>query len=210
VAISAGRITRECIDEIKDNRPFFDSEHGPIHAFKDRHITLPEPFDDEYFRHFQWAHFASGGAGGGFRWANRYPHTLTTGMREAQRNLARFFSLIDWKRFNRKNLNEEIVLSNPAFKCFGCGDKEQAVIWVLRTNKTGKNGMLLKNAEPVDLTIKIPGLQKGHYRVIAFYTSGENKAHELEISHERAEYLSISLPPIVTDLAIAVRLLQAL
>jgi mannan endo-1,4-beta-mannosidase len=27
VAISAGRILRECIDEIKDNRPFFDSEH---------------------------------------------------------------------------------------------------------------------------------------------------------------------------------------
>ncbi len=210
VAISAGRILRECIDEIKDNRPFFDSEHGPIHAFKDKHITLPEPFDDEYFRHFQWAHFASGGAGGGMRWANRNPHTLTNGMREAQRNLACFLPLIDWKRFNRKNLSQEIQLSNPAFICFGCGDKEQAVIWLLRTDIKSKNGMILKNAEPVDLTIKIPGLQKGHYRVIAFYTSGENKAHELEISYERAEYLSVSLPPIVTDLAIAVRLLQTL
>jgi len=37
--------------------------HGPIHAFKERGRTLDEAFDDEYFRHIQWAHFASGGAG---------------------------------------------------------------------------------------------------------------------------------------------------
>lgn len=207
VAISAGRITRECIDEIKDNRPFFDSEHGPIHAFKDRHITLPEPFDDEYFRHFQWAHFASGGAGGGMRWANRNPHTLTAGMREAQKKLARFLPLIDWKRFNRKNLNEEIQLSNPAYKSFGCGDEQQAIIWLLRSDKKDKKGMLLKNAEPEDLSIKIPGLQMGNYRVIAHYTWGETPALEMKFTHEHAQYFSISLPPITTDIAIAVSLM---
>jgi mannan endo-1,4-beta-mannosidase len=35
--------------EATDLRPVHDSEHGPIHAFKDRHRILPEPFDDEYF-----------------------------------------------------------------------------------------------------------------------------------------------------------------
>ncbi|HEU0076115.1 MAG TPA: hypothetical protein VFQ76_00605, partial [Longimicrobiaceae bacterium] len=50
-AVSVGRLTRAALAEIRDGRPFFESEHGPIHAFKDRHRILPEPFDDEYFRH---------------------------------------------------------------------------------------------------------------------------------------------------------------
>jgi mannan endo-1,4-beta-mannosidase len=82
-AIATGRLVREALAEIDDGRPFLDSEHGPIHAFKDRHCTLPEDFDDEYFRHMQWAHLASGGAGGGMRWPNRHPHQLTPGMRAA-------------------------------------------------------------------------------------------------------------------------------
>ncbi|MDQ4061981.1 MAG: hypothetical protein M3145_12915, partial [Pseudomonadota bacterium] len=48
-ALATGRIVREALAEIRDTRPFLDSEHGPIHLFKDRGVTLPEPFDDEYF-----------------------------------------------------------------------------------------------------------------------------------------------------------------
>ena len=84
-ALSTGRLIRDALAEISDTRPLFDSEHGPIHTFKDHGMTLPEPFDDEYFRHMQWAHFASGAAGGGMRWPNRTPHSLTCGMRGAQR-----------------------------------------------------------------------------------------------------------------------------
>ena len=85
-----GAIVRESLAEIRDTRPFLDTEHGPIHSFKDRHATLPDAFDNEYFRHIQWAHLASGGAGGGMRWPNRRPHVLTPGMREAQAGLSRF------------------------------------------------------------------------------------------------------------------------
>ena len=87
-ALATGRLVREALAEIADGRPFFDTEHGPIHTFKDHGITLPEPFDDEYFRHMQWAHLASGGAGGGMRWPNRHPHRLTPGMRAAQQAMA--------------------------------------------------------------------------------------------------------------------------
>ncbi|TIT96391.1 MAG: hypothetical protein E5W39_19160, partial [Mesorhizobium sp.] len=69
-ALGMARIVGEALGEIRDGRPFLDSEHGPIHSFKDKKITLPEPFDDEYFRHLQWAHLAAGGAGGGMRWPN--------------------------------------------------------------------------------------------------------------------------------------------
>ena len=99
-AVSAGRLVREALAEITDGRPFFDSEHGPIHTFKDHGITLAEAFDDEYFRHTQWAHLASGGAGGGMRWPNRHPHQLTVGMRLAQRALADFLPLIHWRSFS--------------------------------------------------------------------------------------------------------------
>jgi mannan endo-1,4-beta-mannosidase len=54
-AIATGRIVREALAEIRDGRPFLDTEHGPIHTFKDKRRTLPEAFDDEYFRHMQWA-----------------------------------------------------------------------------------------------------------------------------------------------------------
>ena len=83
-AVAVGRLMREAMAETPPDRPFFDSEHGPIHSFKDHHRTLPEAFDDEYFRHIQWAHLAAGGAGGGMRWPNRHPHRLTRGMNEAQ------------------------------------------------------------------------------------------------------------------------------
>jgi mannan endo-1,4-beta-mannosidase len=80
-AIITGMLTRKCISDIEDNRPFFDTEHGPIYTFNNRHKTLEESFDDEYFTNMQWAHFASGGAGGGMRWPYRRPHVLTKGMR---------------------------------------------------------------------------------------------------------------------------------
>jgi mannan endo-1,4-beta-mannosidase len=53
-AVSTGRLIREALAEITDTRPLFDSEHGPIHTFKDHGVTLPDAFDDEYFRHMQW------------------------------------------------------------------------------------------------------------------------------------------------------------
>ena len=204
-AISAGRLTRQCLDEIKDRRPFFDSEHGPIHAFKDRRIVLPEPFDDEYFRHIQWAHFASGGAGGGMRWANRHPHTLTRGMRLAQKALASFLPLIDWQRFRRRNLNQEIELSDSDFIAFGCGDKEQAVIWIMRTNKINKNGMLEKNVEPRSFFLKIPNLEIGLYQVTAWDTVAGNSAEVFELYHGKTGHFGVPVPPIMSDLAFAVR-----
>jgi mannan endo-1,4-beta-mannosidase len=89
-AVDMGRVVRESLAEITDRRPFLDTEHGPIHTFKDKKKTLAEAFDDEYFRHMSWAHLASGGAGGGMRWPNRHPHTLTDGMRRAQAAMGSF------------------------------------------------------------------------------------------------------------------------
>lgn len=130
-ALATAKLVREALHEIVDGRPFFDTEHGPIHTFKDHGVTLPEGFDDEYFRHMQWAHMAAGGAGGGMRWPNRNPHCLTAGMRAAQRGLADFLPLIDWRRFRRRPV--EVACSDPGVVCIACADEGQAVLFLLRT-----------------------------------------------------------------------------
>lgn len=209
-AVCTGRLVREALAHVPDKRPFFDSEHGPIHAFKDRHITFPAYFDDEYFRHIQWAHLGSGAAGGGMRWPNRHPHCLTHGMRQAQKSLAEFTKLIDWQTFRRRNLNEEISVSNPAFASFACADNKQAVLYLLRTDSNVKVTRVLKtidaNAEPVNVDVTVRGMIPGSYQV-TFWDTREGKAVASEsVKSKTTGDLDIQLHSVITDMAVAIRL----
>jgi mannan endo-1,4-beta-mannosidase len=190
--------------EIRDHRPFLDTEHGPIHYYKDRRKVLPEAFDDEYFRHMQWAHLASGAAGGGMRWPNRRPHVLTAGMRRAQEALAGFLPLVDWLRFKRVNLNEEIRLSSPAVAGCASGDRRQAVAWLVRQDTIGADGRLRRDAPPVATRLLVPGLAPGRYRITAWDTFGGTVAGTVEAQAD-AGGLAFDVPPFVADLALAIR-----
>lgn len=203
-ALAVGRLVREALAQIGDDRPFLDSEHGPIHAFKDRHRTLPEPFDDEYHRHVQWAHLASGGAGGGMRWPNRSPHVLTPGMREAQRGLSAFLPLVDWTRLRRRNLNREIALDTPGIAAFGCGDAEQAVVWLLRRGPFAPDGRL-DRAAGGPASLRIPGLAPGRCRVTAFDTARGQVAAAFGATATGNGVLALDLPRLGPDLALAIR-----
>jgi hypothetical protein len=207
-AIATGRLVRNALTELHGRRPFFDSEHGPIHTFKDLHITLPEPFDDEYFRHMQWAHLAAGGAGGGMRWPNRDPHTLTPGMRMAQQALARFLPLINWITFRRKNWNEEITCSQRALAVMGCGDATQAIVWLLRTDTLDKNGMLDRNAAPVTAQLHLPPMAAGLYRVTAWDTCIGRPVRQFEVIHEREQKFWIESLLVRTDVALALQRIE--
>ncbi|WP_181885105.1 glycoside hydrolase 5 family protein [Pontibacter diazotrophicus] len=205
-AIVTGRLVREALEHVNKARPFFDSEHGPIHAFKDRKKTLPEPFDDEYFRHMQWAHFASGGAGGGMRWPNRHPHVLTHGMRRAQKSMAAFASLIDWKHFRRKNLNYEVQTNTAAVTVFACADEEQAVVWVLRTDTVRKReGTFKQTVPPIEVGLKVPGMSEGKYRFTMWSTAEGRPILQEEALNTIQGSLSIVIPAVVTDIALAIR-----
>ena len=203
-ALAMGRIVRESLAEIRDGRPFLDSEHGPIHLFKDRKHTLPAAFDDEAFRHTAWAHLAAGGAGGGMRWPNRHPHVLTPGMRAAQKAMADFLPLIDWPRFRRRPL--EVA----ARHChgFGCGDDAQALLWLVRRNTTGPDGRLRHDVPPVMPTVVVPDLRDGFYRVVAWDTERGCKVAELAVPSE-AGRLAFTTPPILTDMAFAISAVSA-
>ena len=201
--ILVGAMTREALGEIRDQRPFFDSEHGPIHAFKDKKKTLSEVFDDEYFRHFQWAHFASGAVGGGMRWPNRHPHVLTRGMRAAQKSLADFLLFIGWNSFNRRNLNCEIEIGTEQCAVFACGDDTQAIIWLMRLDITGKSGVLKTAATATALTVKVPGLTRGNYRITAWNTK-QGVAVAAWQADSDGEYLRFETPAFAADLALAI------
>ncbi len=202
-ALAVGRLMRDSLREIPANRPFFDSESGPIHTFKDHHKTLPEAFDDEYFRHMQWAHLAGGGAGGGMRWPNRNPHSLTAGMRTAQRGLSAFLPLIDWREFQRNNLNDELRVYGAAVKAVGCGDEAQAIVWLIRTDSLASDGRLSREAAPVQTRLEIPGLRGGRYRITAFDTTLGEVVSEESCAHS-GEMLSFVAPPFVADIALSI------
>ena len=203
-AIATGRLIRTAVIEASDMRPVFDSEHGPIHTFKDRKKTLPADFDDEYFRHMQWAHVASGGAGGGMRWPNRHPHVLTPGMRAAQAALARVLPLIDWTRLRRRNLNADVRCDAPALATFACGDADQAIVWLLRTDTLDRRGMVSPTASPIQATLAVPGLAPGEVDVTLVDTrTGVAVGHHVAASH--GEGVMLAALAVTTDLAVVLR-----
>jgi len=203
-AVSVGRLVREALAECPPDRPFFDSEHGPIHTFKDHRRTLREPFDDEYFRHIQWAHLASGGAGGGMRWPNRHPHSLTPGMRAAQRALSAFLPLVDWTCFRRRNLSSELRVDGGALRAFACADDTQAVVWLLRTDHIDRSGTLRRDAPALSARLGVPGLAQGLYRVTAWDTSAGAPLAAWDHDH-RGPPLTLDTPPFHADIALAIR-----
>ena len=184
-------------------RPVFDSEHGPIHSFKDRKKTLAEPFDDEYFRHIQWAHLASGGAGGGMRWPNRHPHVLTDGMRNAQRVLSLFLPLIDWTRFRRENLSGTTACDDPGVAAIGCGDDRQAVAWLVRQDGARRGKVLVERADAPAAMLSVTGLADGDYAVTAFDTRS-GKATRLADVRSRGGQAHTAVGPIASDRAYAI------
>jgi len=204
-ALAVARLMRTAVLDTGDTgRPVFDSEHGPIHSFKDRKRTLSAHFDDEYFRHIQWAHLASGGAGGGMRWPNRHPHVLTPGMRAAQRVFARLLPAIDWTRFRRRNLSDAIRCDDPGVAATGCGDRAQAIAWLVRTDRRARDGTLAPRDDAPAGTVTIPGLADGRYRVVGYDTRTGAVLHRATVA-VRAGSLHAPVGPVASDVFVVVR-----
>ena len=94
-------------------------------------------------------HFASGAASGGMRWPNRTPHALTPGMRRAQRALAGFLPLIDWLRFQRRNLNDAIVVEGGSVAAFCCGLRNRRWSSCCAPTRSARTGGSIVSALPL-------------------------------------------------------------
>lgn len=203
-ADAMARWVRHALAEIRDGRPFTDSETGPIHTFKDLGITLPEGFDLNYFRHMSWAHLASGGAGGGMRWPNRHPHALTPGMRHAQGIMADFAREIDWTTFAARNVTDELTTRPDDLLAYGCADGRQAVAWVLRD----RAGLACGGDLPFrpllhGAALELPPMEPGVYSARFVETHNGHVLGEQLVTC-LCEPITLDLPPFRHDLAIAV------
>ncbi len=202
-ALAVAKLMGEALDEITDDRPFFDTEHGPIHTFKDHGITLDEAFDDEYFRHIQWTHLACGGAGGGMRWPNRHPHRLTPGMRRAQRALAGFLPLIDWTTFKRRLLNDELLCSDPDVVVFGCGDSAQAVLFLLRQRPILPSG-LVDAMITGTVSVSVPRLRDVQYQITIWDPVQGRRMRQVILSAIES-ILTVTVSDFGTNVAVAIQ-----
>jgi hypothetical protein len=201
-ALHTAELVRQILGQLPANRPFFDSEHGPLDTFK-RGRQLPEAFDDEYFRCMQWAHLAAGGVGGGLRWPYRHPHVLTHGMRAAQRSLAGFVELLNWAQFQRHNLTMQVRLSTTAVRCVACGDAHQAIVWLVRpevlTTRSGK----YQPQATLAVQLGLPGLQPGSYNVYSWDTRTGQVRNQLLVQ-SKEQQMSVLVELFDVDVALAV------
>lgn len=198
-ALTMASWVRHGLARTPPNRPFTDTEHGPIHLFNDHRKMLPEAFDDEYERHLMWAHLASGGAGSGMRWPARHPHRLTPGMLEALSSLADFTRLIDWRVFAPRDAAGDVA-AQPGVCVFGCRDDRQAVLWLLRDTRGGAE-VAGEFGE-----VRLRGLAPGLYKVTPWRTAGGTAEAPQTCEVAPGGDLVVRLPFEAADVALAVRL----
>ena len=139
------------------------------------------------------------------RWPNRNPHRLTAGMRRAQKALADFLPLLDWRRFRRQVLGKRLSVSGSGLASLGCGDHGQAVIWQLRTDAIGSDGLLRANATPRSVRVSVSGMEAGMWLVTPYHTGTGRALETAQVRSGADRSLTFSTPPIATDLAFALR-----
>ena len=201
-ALHTAELVRQALAQLPANRPFFDSEHGPLDTFKSGR-QLPEAFDDEYFRCMQWAHLAAGGVGGGLRWPYRHPHVLTHGMRADQQSLAGFVELLNWAQFQRRNLTAEVRLSTTAVRCVACGDAHQAVVWLVRPDTLTIRAGSYRPRAALAVQIWLPGLRPGFYHVYLWDTKAGRIRDHLLVQADRQQ-LAVFIQVLEADVALAI------
>lgn len=188
------------------DRPFTDSEHGPIHLFNDHEQALNEPFDDEYERRLMWAHLAAGGAGSGMRWPARDPHILTTGMKASLLSLSKFAGYVDWNTFRPAALNDWVETGKSRIRIIGSVDDRQAVLWLMHpATRKNREEDTPRPRMYTDLSVTVPGLIPGAYSVYLWDTVRGCLERSTTAQVEPGEPLHLPLPQFTSDTAIAVR-----
>lgn len=214
-AVEAFLIAAEVLSSLPAQKPYFDTEHGPIGAQLPLDMYcivdgMRSPMADEtYFHNIIWAHFIAGAAGAPTRWGFR-PDTPqgyrpTDEMLDDLGRLRRFALLFDLQTFaptpislfgvaraGRSNRDDLLIM--------GSVDNDQAMFWVLQRRKPIPDGLM----EPVtDAVIDVPVLTEGEYLVQLYDTRRGEVISEIAVSTNNRR-LTIPLPAFLCDIALRV------
>ncbi|MDQ6693568.1 MAG: hypothetical protein M3014_03995, partial [Chloroflexota bacterium] len=213
-------------EQIAEKRPYMDTESGPIYSFMTLKRKLSESFEQEYYHNMSWAHLATGGVGSGMRWPFRTPHCLSAGMHDVQQGLSRFVNsgAIDWTIYSPVPVGHLLKVLREGGEHaaeilpFGCGDGNQALVWLLRDPYSG-------SVETEPLTLILPDLQPGEYSdefwesysgtkvadysfsVVAHRQHGGPRL-SAEVMQAENAYTSLSIPYFEKDIVLAIRSTQ--
>jgi len=160
-ALEQHRIIRHVTSRLVDDRPYLDTEYGPISHFFDP--ALPEVDPDTYVEwshDLSWSHFASGGAGQGLPIpAARPDEPLRPGQvnrsaglhiwpecARSSRALKAFAGMVQWDRFVRRPADRLVSVSDPRVYCIASGSPEQVVAWLVRDTRARDVARLVEHA----------------------------------------------------------------
>lgn len=178
--------------QIKDRRPYIDTESGPIERW-----IGSATFDAEFLHNVSWAHLASGGAGTGMRWPYRSPHILTIGMLESLSRIAAFIVAFDFTGFVPENISLDLVPS-PGYEAMGISDGERTLIWLLREEHL--------QGEPLATVLKVNDIALGIY-TLSFWDPWDAEwilSEQVALGEPTA---AITTPPFSKDIALVLHLL---
>jgi mannan endo-1,4-beta-mannosidase len=207
-ALSMAGWTRFGLEQTPPDRPFTDSEHGPIALFNNERKYLEADFDDEYERHMAWAHLASGGCGSGMRWPARHPHILTPGMLRALRSMSKFLPLLDWRTFSPRDARADFRVAapgiDPSIQVFAVRDNTQALAWLLRP-ADNRAGVLPLRAPVCGVPVAVRGMSAGQYLVTAWDTRRGCRAAPSAVAQSDGDEMPLRIEELHNDIALAVR-----
>ena len=127
-------------------------------------------------------------------------------MRKAQKLLAEFLQLIEWRQFRRVNRNQEVRVNTRSVSVFACADESQAVVYLLRRDSISSDGTLDSAAAPMRCEVRLPGMRPGGYRVHAFDPVSEGSLDHDAVGHFSSDDdLRFITPPFSGEIAFAVR-----
>ncbi len=185
------------LEKITDNRPYFDSESGPID-----HWIVDVQFDQEYHHNMSWAHLAAGGAGSGMRWPYTAPHWILPELRDNLLGLARFASTIDWAHFASRNVSRQIKPDVRWIIPVGCSDGATAIVWLLLDTRQQQAGSLAGTGLVLEDV-----LRDGRYTLEFWETYGGNILSSTAVIVEGGR-LQLTIPDLVgsaKDVALILR-----
>jgi mannan endo-1,4-beta-mannosidase len=153
--------------QIKDARPFMDTENGPI----DRWIESAA-LDEEVFHGMIWAHLASGGAGSGFRWPYRNPHHLTEGMLSHLKHMDAFVAQVPWKSLAGRHVPIVAEGEKSAATC-AFASPTSAIAWT-----SGGGPLRVRWSGPAKARCRVFDTRAGVW-VSDFVVAGKNGVYEI-------------------------------